>query len=396
MTGDGMTAPGPVAGRPGPRRPTAGARREYLLTLLAGAVGAAVVLLASRQGWAHVVTVEPRPLPESRDAVSGQDLVPAAGALGLAALAGLAAVLATRGIARRIVGGLLAAFGVAIAASVSLPVTSAQVRSAAAGATATAGQFPCRAGARSAAGPRRAPAAPVAGLALASHVEMAAFPWRWAVLAGGLLVIGTGLLVAWRGARWPVMSSRYDQPASQKPVAAADPARRNPVAAADPAGLWESLSRGLDPTDSAAPTAGSEAVSGTSRIASGTPPAARHRGPPARHRAVTGRPGPTAQVTLNSRQLAAMGGEGVGAEASPQRPPRRRAGSGLIRRQADAGAVTAGERAAGVPALRIRPRTAYAARARAGAAWRGPVSGEKQPRYDRGARNPNRGDSETA
>ena len=137
-----MTAPEPAAGPLGTRRPAAGARREYLLTLLAGAVGAAVVLLAARQDWARVVTIEPHPLPASRVAVSGQDLVPAAGALGLAALAGLAAVLATRGLVRRIVGVLLAVFGVAIIASVSLPVTAAQVRGAAVGATAQAGSAP--------------------------------------------------------------------------------------------------------------------------------------------------------------------------------------------------------------------------------------------------------------
>jgi uncharacterized membrane protein (TIGR02234 family) len=254
MTGGRVTAPGPVTERPGTRRPAAGARREYLLTLLAGAVGAALVLLAARQGWARVVTVEPHPLPVSRVAVRGQDLVPAAGALGLAALAGLAAVLATRGLARRMVGGLLALFGLAIAASVSLPVTAAQVRSAAAGATAQAGSVP----GASTVGGGTTPGtggSGVAGLTLASHVEMAAFPWRWAVLAGGLLVIAAGLLVAWRGARWPVMSSRYDQPAA-----------RQAPAAADPASLWESLSQGLDPTD---PAAGSGTGSGSSGTASG-------------------------------------------------------------------------------------------------------------------------------
>ena len=141
--GGGVTAPEPAARPLGTRRPAAGARREYLLTLLAGAVGAAVVLLAARQDWARVVTIEPRPLPASRLGVGGQDLVPAAGALGLAALAGLAAVLATRGLLRRIVGGLLAVFGVAVIASVSLPVTAAQVRGAAVGATtAQAGSAP--------------------------------------------------------------------------------------------------------------------------------------------------------------------------------------------------------------------------------------------------------------
>jgi len=257
MTGGGMTAPGPVAERLGTRRPAAGARREYLLTLLAGAVGAAVVLLAARQGWARVVTIEPRPLPTSRIAVRGQDLVPAAGALGLAALAGLAAVLATRRLARRVVGGLLALFGAAIVVSVSLPVTPAQVRSAAAGATAQASSVPGGSTIGSGTTPGTGGSG-VAGLTLASHVEMAAFPWRWAVLCGGLLVIAAGLMVAWRGTRWPVMSSRYDQPSSRKPPAAADPAS-----------LWESLSQGLDPTDSGSADSGTTAT-GTSAAGPGT------------------------------------------------------------------------------------------------------------------------------
>jgi hypothetical protein len=55
-------------------------RREYLATLLLGALGAALVLLAVRQGWARVVTTEPRPLPAVSVAVRGQDVLPAAGA----------------------------------------------------------------------------------------------------------------------------------------------------------------------------------------------------------------------------------------------------------------------------------------------------------------------------
>ena len=261
-----MTTPGPVAERLGTRRPAAAARREYLLTLLAGAVGAAIVLLAARQGWARVVTIEPRPLPTSRIAVRGQDLVPAAGALGLAALAGLAAVLATRRLARRVVGGLLVLFGAAIVVSVSLPVTAAQVRSAAAGATAQASSVPGGSTIGSGTTPGSGGSG-VGGLTLASHVEMAAFPWRWAVLCGGLLVVAAGLMVAWRGARWPVMSSRYEQPASRKPSTTADPAS-----------LWESLSQGLDPTDSGPPdsaasaTGTSAAGPGTASAGSGTTP----------------------------------------------------------------------------------------------------------------------------
>ena len=64
--------------------------------LLLGAAGAGLVLLVMRQGWARVETAAPRPLPASIVTVSGQALLPAASALALAALAGLAAVLATR------------------------------------------------------------------------------------------------------------------------------------------------------------------------------------------------------------------------------------------------------------------------------------------------------------
>ena len=40
--------------------------RSSSLTLLLGAVGAGLVFLASRQGWAHVRTIPPKPLPASR------------------------------------------------------------------------------------------------------------------------------------------------------------------------------------------------------------------------------------------------------------------------------------------------------------------------------------------
>jgi uncharacterized membrane protein (TIGR02234 family) len=211
-------------------------RREYLAVLLLGAVGAALVLLAVRQGWARVLTIEPRPLPATSVSVRGQDLVPAAGALGLAALAGLAAVIATRRTARRAVGGLLTLFGVGIILAVSLPVTTAQVRSAAAGAVPSGAG-----GAASTVGSTGSGGTGVAGLSLASHVTLAGAPWRWVVLLGGLAVLTAGLLAAWRGARWPVMSSRYDQPAGPRGAAAAP--------ATDPAAVWESLSQGIDPTE---------------------------------------------------------------------------------------------------------------------------------------------------
>lgn len=206
--------------------------------LLLGLAGTACVLVSVRQGWARVVTAAPRPLPAATVSVRGQDLVPVAGALGLAALAGLAAVLATRGLARRVVGVLLAVFGAGAAVTVSLHLGTAAVLAAAAGAGRTSSSAGSVTGG-SAAGPAGAGGGSpgVAAANLAAHVTMAGVPWRWAVLVGALAVVATGLLVAWHAPAWPVMSSRYDQPAALG-------SRR-----ADPATLWDSLSQGVDPTD---------------------------------------------------------------------------------------------------------------------------------------------------
>ncbi|MBO0806639.1 MAG: Trp biosynthesis-associated membrane protein, partial [Nocardiopsaceae bacterium] len=70
------------------------ARREYGLALLAGAAGAGMIWLALREQWAQAIFTQPRPLPRQVVGLSGADLVPLAGALAVAALAGLAAVVA--------------------------------------------------------------------------------------------------------------------------------------------------------------------------------------------------------------------------------------------------------------------------------------------------------------
>src|SRR5260370_36282699 len=92
-------------------------RREFVLVLLAGAAGSGLVVLAVRQAWAHALFTPPRPLPAQDISVSGQQLVPLAGALALAALACLAAVVATRSVLRRAGGGLLAVLRAGAAAA---------------------------------------------------------------------------------------------------------------------------------------------------------------------------------------------------------------------------------------------------------------------------------------
>jgi hypothetical protein len=253
-------------------------RRELALLLLLGAVGAALVLLAVRQGWAHVDTVAPRPLPASVTTETGQALVPAAAALALAALAGLAAVLATRRMLRRIAGVVLAGFGVGIAVAVSAGISAADVIAAAAVSAGT--QTGAAAGPGSGIGSTTGGGtgqggsgqAPVTGFP--SHVVFASFPWRGVAFVGALAIIAAGALVTWRAAQLPVMSSRYEPPtrsASSRPAetaGAAGPAgtagaaqtaeAARPAATvgdrsyrgSDTAAIWESLSRGEDPTGS--------------------------------------------------------------------------------------------------------------------------------------------------
>lgn len=249
-------------------------RRELTLLLVLGAAGAGLVLLATRQDWAYVHTAAPRPLPAGVIAESGQALAPAAGALALAALASLAAVVATRRLARRIAGVILAGFGAGAAAAVSAGISAADVLAAAAGgagsqagAAGTAGSTISGSLGSAAAGP------PLSGLA--SHVVFAAFPWRPVAVAGSIAVIAAGVLVTWRAQRLPVMSARFDRPGARagagRPASAAAgttaaagaagggraggaspaPAAGRRARDDSPAALWESLSRGEDPTQAA-------------------------------------------------------------------------------------------------------------------------------------------------
>ncbi len=198
--------------RASPRRaPASPARREYGLTLLAAAVGAALILLAVRQQWARAVFTPPKPLSAQVVTVSGSDLVPLAGALALAALAGLAAVIATRGALRRAAGVLLALFGAGAGAAVLTSVTAATVLSVAASKVAS----PESAAVSGAAGSTTSGSTGGGALVVsgsAGHAIMTGTPWHVAVVAGALLVFLAGLFTALRGPDWPVMSARYDAP----------------------------------------------------------------------------------------------------------------------------------------------------------------------------------------
>jgi uncharacterized membrane protein (TIGR02234 family) len=228
-----MTGGAPVAAAAaGPARPARPAR-ELVLTLALAAAGAAVTLGCLRQAWAQVRTIAPAPLPSGSLPVTGQALVPLAAALAMVALAGLVAVAATRGLARRLVGLVLVLAAAVTVVLVILPVSTASVLAAAQPAAASqAGSV------TGGTGGGQAATAGAAAVTATHQIVLASFPWRWLALAGALAVLAAGCTIAWRGGRWPAMSSRYDRPGAGRQASVADTAT-----------LWESLSEGVDPTE---------------------------------------------------------------------------------------------------------------------------------------------------
>ena len=222
-------------------------RRQFVLTLLLGAAGAGLALLAVRQGWARAVYAAPRPLPSQSITVTGQDLAPAASALALAGLACLAAVIATRGVARRAAGVVLALCGAGTAVAASGSLSAARVIAVAATKMSSSASVASGGTGSTTGGTSSAGGAVVTGGASA-HVLLLGVPWRVALFAGAAAIIAAGAVTAWRGTRWPVMSGRYERAARvARPASAADQAGSDP-AALDPATLWDSISRGDDPT----------------------------------------------------------------------------------------------------------------------------------------------------
>jgi len=211
------------------------AHRQFGAAIAACVAGAGLVLLALRQGWARVDYTAPKPLPSGSIPVSGQDLLPAVSALALAALACMAAVIATRGVARRVVGVVMAGLGVWIAVLVSEPVHEATVLAAASGQAAAGGFAGSLPGGNSAISGGVPSGGGLPAIGQASRVVLSSGPSRAAALAGALAVIAAGLAAAWLGPRWAVMSARFNQPARPARAEGGPPGPPDPAAAAVPA-----------------------------------------------------------------------------------------------------------------------------------------------------------------
>ncbi|MCX4677962.1 TIGR02234 family membrane protein [Streptomyces sp. NBC_01433] len=195
---------------------SAGSRRSLAAGLFLGAIGAAVVLLATGQTWAEgKAAVGGGALPLTAD---GQDVTGLPAALAIVALAALVAVFAVRGAGRLAVAGLLALSGLGAALS------------------AWSGAFDSSA--------LDAKAARSTGDASATVGALSHTAWPYVTAVGGVLILLAGLLALRYGSRWPAMSGRYERDGTPRPG-------RAPRTAPDPdrpEDLWKAMDRGEDPT----------------------------------------------------------------------------------------------------------------------------------------------------
>ncbi|MER6691284.1 TIGR02234 family membrane protein [Streptomyces minutiscleroticus] len=191
------------------------ARRSLGLALLFGALGAAVALLSSRQGWSQgTATVAGGAFPLS---AKGSDVTGVPAALAIVGLAALVAVFAVRRSGRLLVAALLALSGAGTVAAALLGADDSSALD--------------------------AKAAAASGDTAATVDTMSHTGWPYVAAAGGLLLLLAGLLALRYGRLWPVMSGRYERSGAPRPR------RARPVVDPDrPEDLWKALDRGEDPT----------------------------------------------------------------------------------------------------------------------------------------------------
>lgn len=192
------------------------ARRALALTLLLGAAGAALALVAGGQVWSHsTASFAQGELPVK---AKGSDVTGLPSALALVGLAALVAVFAVRRKSRALVAVLLGLCGAGTLASALLGADDI--------------------------GPLADKAAKASGLAHSGIEAVHVSAWPYVSAAGGALLLLAGVLALRYGPSWPSMSGsgRYERTSRRPRVAPAevDPDR--------PEDLWKALDRGEDPT----------------------------------------------------------------------------------------------------------------------------------------------------
>ncbi len=191
-------------------------RVRYGPTLLLGLAGAVAVVVGVAKPWARA-TAHQSGLPPIQAQVSGADLAPLAGALGVVVLATFGAVIATRGRVRRGLGVLIVlAAAVVLVSALHPPGASGALRDALSAKGWAGGDL---------------------------QTEAAA--WRWVALTGAIASVIAGTAISLYGDRWATMGAEYDAPGV---TTSSERSRGTGQAPTTEAEVWRELDEGRDPT----------------------------------------------------------------------------------------------------------------------------------------------------
>lgn len=204
-----------------------GGRRAMWIALLCLAAAGVLALVSAGRVWGRA-ELSGGPVGQPADNVvdvAGSDLLPAASALALVALAALLAVPATRRLGRRVIGAVVLLAGGLL--TVMALVTALDLQ-------------------------RQVVRWVDLGDHLGSVATVTAVPlWPAATAAAGVVIAGAGLAVAVLGPRWPGMGARYERPTNKAQTpseAASQPPSEGKPRPQRPADTWDALDRGEDPT----------------------------------------------------------------------------------------------------------------------------------------------------
>jgi uncharacterized membrane protein (TIGR02234 family) len=199
----------------GPRRP----QPPYGPTLVVGLLGAVAATVGVAKPWVSASTHQAG-LPEIEAQVSGSDLAPLAGALGVVVLAAFGAVIATRALVRRALGVLIVvAAAVVLVTAVHPPGATDALHDALTAKGWSGGEM-----------------------------DTTTLGWRWLALGGSILAIAAGVAISLYGSQWATMGSEYDAPRARGRTAGDDGGRDATAAVSTEADAWREIDRGRDPT----------------------------------------------------------------------------------------------------------------------------------------------------
>ena len=226
---------------------TAPSRRGLSVAVALLLAGGALALLATSQTWLTATVRRAPPLPDVVADLHGGTVQPPAVGIGVVALAAAVAVLASAGLARRLVGAVVAVLGIALVWRSASGLHTSNARVLDLVTQHRAGAVLDRAD---------------------LHVHQVLL-WPVLSIVGGVLVLAAGVLTAATGQRWAGLSSRYEAPVRREPGAGATPPTApapSPASAVSAtavprteeeqerarsraaAALWSRVDRGDDPT----------------------------------------------------------------------------------------------------------------------------------------------------